>query len=98
MLRPFACLLMLIITALAVPCRGEEQRPPNIVLILADDLGWADLSCYGADLNQTPHLDRLAAAGVRFTDAYAGSSVLHPHARLADDRSPPGTIGHDHLG
>lgn len=44
---------------------------PNIVVILADDLGWADLGCYGADLHETPHLDRLATEGVRFTDAYA---------------------------
>ncbi|MCC6231397.1 MAG: sulfatase [Verrucomicrobiales bacterium] len=45
--------------------------PPNIVLILADDLGWSDLACYGADLHQTPHLDRLARESVRFTQAYA---------------------------
>src|ERR1700722_16378462 len=50
---------------------AESATRPNIVLILADDLGWSDLACYGADLHQTPHLDRLAAAGVRFTDAYA---------------------------
>jgi arylsulfatase A len=48
---------------------GGER--PNIVLILADDLGWSDLGCYGADLHETPHLDRLAAEGVRFTQAYA---------------------------
>jgi arylsulfatase A len=46
-------------------------QKPNIVFILADDLGWADLGCYGADLHETPHLDRLATQGVRFTQAYA---------------------------
>ena len=46
-------------------------RPPNVVFILADDLGWSDLGCYGADLHDTPHLDRLAREGVRFTQAYA---------------------------
>jgi arylsulfatase A-like enzyme len=51
------------------------SRPPNIVFIVADDLGYADLSCYGRpDLN-TPHIDRLAAAGVRFLQAYANSAV-----------------------
>lgn len=50
---------------------GMAGERPNIVLILADDLGWSDLGCYGADLNETPHLDRLAAEGVRFTEAYA---------------------------
>jgi hypothetical protein len=48
---------------------------PNIVFILADDLGWADLSVYGQTDYQTPHLDDLAAEGVRFTQAYANSAV-----------------------
>ena len=47
------------------------SRPLNVVFILADDLGWSDLGCYGADLHETPHLDRLAREGVRFTQAYA---------------------------
>lgn len=49
--------------------------PPNIVFILADDLGYADLSVYGQREYQTPHLDQLAAEGVRFTQAYANSAV-----------------------
>lgn len=51
---------------------------PNVVLILADDLGWADLGCYGSKLHQTPHLDRMAAEGVRFTHAYAACPVCSP--------------------
>lgn len=47
------------------------QDRPNIVMILADDLGWADLGCYGADLHETPSLDRLASEGARFSQAYA---------------------------
>ena len=53
----------------------QESSVPNIVLILVDDLGWADVGCYGADLHETPNIDRLAARGVRFTDAYAAASV-----------------------
>jgi len=55
------------------PFAAAQTPPPrpNIVLILADDLGWADLGCYGADLHETPNLDRLAATSVRFTSAYA---------------------------
>jgi len=56
----------------------ENDRVPNIVLILADDLGWADLGCYGNTYHQTPNLDRLAAEGMRFTNAYAASSVCSP--------------------
>jgi arylsulfatase A len=46
-------------------------RPPNVVFILSDDLGWSDLGCYSADLHETPNLDRLSREGVRFTQAYA---------------------------
>ncbi len=53
----------------------------NVVVILADDLGWADLGCYGNKYHKTPNIDRLAAAGVRFTDAYAASPVCSPSRR-----------------
>ncbi|MEU9643638.1 sulfatase-like hydrolase/transferase [Streptomyces sp. NPDC048188] len=53
-------------------------RRPNILFILGDDLGWADLSSYGAPHIRTPHLDRLAAQGVRFTQAYSGSATCSP--------------------
>ena len=52
-----------------------STKQPNIVFILADDLGWADLSVYGQTDYETPHLDKLAAEGVRFTQAYANSAV-----------------------
>lgn len=55
-----------------------QAKPPNIVLLLADDLGWADLGCYGADLHESPHLDRLASEGVRFTHAFAPAPVCTP--------------------
>ena len=51
---------------------------PNVIFILADDLGWGDLSCYGRPEYKTPNLDRLAAQGVRFTDAYSASAVCTP--------------------
>lgn len=53
-------------------------RPPNIILILADDLGYGDLGCYGQTLIRTPELDRMAQEGVRFTHFYAGSTVCAP--------------------
>ncbi|NEV92096.1 sulfatase-like hydrolase/transferase [Streptomyces tendae] len=69
---------------------GPEERPfaartgsrpgkrPNFLFILGDDLGWADLSSYGAPHIKTPHVDRLAAQGVRFTQAYSGSATCSP--------------------
>lgn len=58
---------------------GCSSSPkPNIIYILADDLGYGDLSCYGQAKFRTPHLDRLAAEGMRFTDHYAGSTVCAP--------------------
>jgi len=54
------------------------ERRPNIIFILADDLGWGDLSCYGRPDYRTPNLDRLASQGVRFTDAYSASAICTP--------------------
>ena len=57
---------------------SAAERKPNIIFILADDLGYGDLGCYGQKLIQTPHLDRMAAEGMRFTQFYAGSTVCAP--------------------
>ena len=51
---------------------------PNVILINADDLGYGDLSCYGATKVKTPHIDRLAKEGMRFTDAHSASAVCAP--------------------
>jgi arylsulfatase A len=57
---------------------ASAQKKPNIVLIFADDLGYADLSCYGAAEIKTPNLDKMAEEGVRFTDFYASAPVCSP--------------------
>ncbi|MFD2525876.1 sulfatase [Flavihumibacter stibioxidans] len=56
----------------------EKSQRPNIVVILADDLGWADLSSYGSTFYETPNLDQLASSGIRFTHSYATSPVCSP--------------------
>ena len=56
----------------------QTTRKPNVVFILADDLGYGDLGCYGQRQIATPHIDRIASEGVRFTQAYAGSTVCAP--------------------
>ena len=57
---------------------GQVAQPPNVILILADDLGYGDLGCYGQQRIATPHLDRMAREGMRFTQFYAGSTVCAP--------------------
>jgi arylsulfatase A-like enzyme len=58
--------------------RAKKAGKPNIIFILADDLGYGDLGCYGQKQIRTPHLDRLAGEGIRFTQCYAGSTVCAP--------------------
>lgn len=73
------CLAALVAWAMAgLATRGAEPARPNIVLILADDLGWGDLGCYGQQKIKTPRIDRLARQGMRFTQHYAGSCVCAP--------------------
>ena len=63
--------------------------PPNVVVVLVDDLGWMDLGCQGSDFYRTPNIDRLASTGMRFTDGYASCAVCSPtRAALMTGRSP----------
>jgi arylsulfatase A len=60
---------------------GSQLRAadrPNIILIFIDDMGWKDVGCYGNDFIDTPHIDQLAADGMRFTDSYAAGAVCSP--------------------
>ncbi|MGH9841873.1 MAG: sulfatase [Blastocatellia bacterium] len=68
---------------------AAQQRPPNIVLVLIDDYGWADSGCYGSAYHRTPNVDRLASRGLRFTDAYAAAPVCSPtRAALMTGKHP----------
>ncbi len=64
--------------SLAFTLQAQKKAQPNIVFILADDLGYGDLSCYGQKHFQTPNIDRLAAQGMKFTNHYAGAPVCAP--------------------
>lgn len=80
---------------------ADAPRRPNIVLILADDLGWGDLGCFGQRHIRTPHIDRMAAQGIRLTQHYSGNAVCAPsrcvlmtgyhpgHAFIRDNRTVP---------
>ena len=82
---------VLIATAFDVPVSAVE--PPNIVFVLADDLGWAELGCYGNQFNETPHLDRLASQGMRFTQAYAAAPVCSPYRAAFLTGQYPARVG-----
>jgi arylsulfatase A len=72
-----------------LPACRKAVGPPNIVLFLADDLGYGDLGCYGNPINRTPHLDRFASEGMRFTDFHAAGTVCSPsRASLLTGRHP----------
>ena len=64
--------------AMAPSVSAQKEAAPNVIFILADDLGWADLSCMGSKYHETPNIDRLAQKGVRFTNAYATCQVSSP--------------------
>ncbi len=73
--------------------RQNGGAPPNVVLFLIDDLGWADLGCYGSTYYETPRLDRLAREGTRFTDGYAACAVCSPTRAAVITGRYPARIG-----
>ena len=80
----------------------DSPRPPNVVLILVDDMGWTGAACYGSDFHETPYIDRLASEGVRFTQAYAAAPVCTPtRASIQAGKAPARlhmTIWHEASG
>lgn len=74
-------IFILSVFLLALGCTNslnEGKKKPNIIFILSDDLGWGDLGCYGQQKIKTPNIDKLAAEGMKFTQAYCGNSVCAP--------------------
>jgi len=69
---------LLSLLSLSTAIVAAETTKPNVILIFADDLGYGDLSCYGATKVQTPHIDKIASEGRRFTDAHSASAVCTP--------------------
>jgi arylsulfatase A-like enzyme len=75
-LPPISALLSILVAA--APVQGAEESRPNIIFILTDDFGWSDAECYGNQFHETPNIDRLARAGMRFTNFHTASPVCSP--------------------
>lgn len=71
----------------------QAQEKPNIIFILADDLGYGDLGCYGATDIHTPNIDQLGESGIQFTRAYANSTVCSPSRAAILTGNYPDVVG-----
>jgi arylsulfatase A-like enzyme len=95
MRRIIRSLLWLTIICLCAPspddARAAQQRPPNIIFIMADDLGWTDVGAFGSTYYETPNIDRLAAQGMRFTSYYANQNCAPTRAVLMSGQYAPRT-------
>ena len=90
---------LLLLALAAWPIRAAEPAKPNVIIFLADDLGARDLGCYGSTFHDTPHLDRMAKDGMKFTNAYAACPVCSPtRASLLTGRWPQRTGVTDYIG
>lgn len=96
---PCLALLIPLSTATAMAESPRKTGPPNVVFFLVDDLGQRDIGCYGSTFYQTPNIDRLAADGARFTDAYAACPVCSPtRAGILSGQWPQRTGVTDYIG
>ena len=96
---PHLIALQLLVPFGAMHAAESTTSKPNIVFILADDLGWADLGCYGSTFYETPNLDRMANEGMRFTDAYAACNVCSPtRASILTGKYPASMGITSHIG
>jgi arylsulfatase A-like enzyme len=94
-MKPLATLVLSVFLPITSPAASET---PNVVLIYVDDLGYGDLGCYGSEKNDTPHIDRLAAEGMRFTDYYSASPICTPSRAALLTGCYPGRVGFDAFG
>src|SRR5690606_34728640 len=85
----FTCFLLTICTFHTVLAIGQEKNPPNVILILADDMGVGDIALHNGGLNRTPNIDKLIQESVWFNQGYSGSAVCAPaRASLLTGRYP----------
>lgn len=85
--------MMALSSASLMASAHAETTPPNIILVLVDDLGWTDLGCYGSTYYETPHIDRLAEGGMRFTQGYAAAAICSPTRAAVMTGRHPARVG-----
>ncbi len=88
MMRMKKQLIVTLMSVLFVSCMGEAQHPPNIVMIMADDLGGRDLPAYGNPFNEAPNIDKLASQGIQFSNAYAAPVCSPTRASIQSGQYP----------
>ena len=89
----FACSLLAGVNGAFANEAVEKSTPPNVILIVVDDMGWMDLSCQGSDYYKTPNIDRIAQEGMRFTNGYAACAVCSPTRAALQTGRYPARIG-----
>ncbi len=87
------CMVMLPGSIRVARADSSDEQKPNFVFVLIDDMGWADLGCYGNVFNETPNIDRLARGGMRFTQAYAACCVCSPTRASIQTGQYPARVG-----
>ena len=92
-LTSFACSLLAGVNGAFANEAVEKPTPPNVILIVVDDMGWMDLSCQGSDYYKTPNIDRIAQEGMRFTNGYAACAVCSPTRAALQTGRYPARIG-----
>ena len=94
MSQSLKCLSLVTLLLSACAVLGlEERRKPNFILVYIDDMGYGDLGCFGSEVNRTPHLDAMAAEGMRLTDFYVASSVCTPSRAALMTGNYPQRVG-----
>lgn len=93
--RALISVVVLVVGSIAVAEEGAKKRPPNIILMLCDNLGYADVGSFGSELHRTPHLDRMAAEGMRLTHFYSASGVCTPSRAALMSGCYPRRVGMD---
>jgi len=82
--------IIIILSLFLMACQSSyDKTSPNVIMILVDDMGWTDLTCYGSDYHQTPNIDQLAEEGILFTNSYSSCNVCSPtRAALITGKNP----------